>query len=247
MEEPQHPGNFRKVCDLSVKTIDEITATLGLLSESDVDSLADDCKAKAARLSAACDAYNADIAERRANMEKRAAEYEQQLEDLAKNRAHYEAQVSKLTGSGDIDAAAQADERLAAVNAHIANLERKRRLADPAALKGDADLYAECEAANAEYTAALQAWREAISAAWADIKHEAQRLETLAESTYSKSTSQPGYGAAYSYRQISDHFNETEKKREAAALQRKAQADTDKDRAPWQFSNGSTHNSMLWS
>ena len=88
----------------------------------------------------AMDAYDADLAVRRAVLDGQAAELAAQLTEFEARIAQLEGESREAASRGDLDAAAEADEKAEALRKQAATARRKRRIASSAELRGDAEL-----------------------------------------------------------------------------------------------------------
>lgn len=134
---------------------------------------------------AAMDAYDADLAARRAVLEGQATQLDAQLAELEKQIAALESESREAASRGDLDAAAEADEKAEALRKKAATARRKRRIATAAELRGDAALYERIVATRAAYGTTYDlcaaAAREAagIVSSWAKRAAELERTAKL--------------------------------------------------------------------
>lgn len=103
----------------------------------------------------AIDAYNADLAGRRETLAARAQEIEAEIKQAEEKRAALAAQATDRLSRGDLDGAAELESEVEQIEAQLVTLERKKRMAAAAELRGDDALYkaaleAEAEAGKAE-------------------------------------------------------------------------------------------------
>ena len=133
----------------------------------------------------ALDTYDADLAARRATLEEQASALDAQLADLERQIAQLESESREAASRGDLDAAAEADEKAEALRKKAATARRKRRIATAAELRGDAALYERIVATRAAYGTTYDlcaaAAREAagVISAWSKRAVELERTAKL--------------------------------------------------------------------
>ena len=135
----------------------------------------------------AMDAYDADLKARQAVLDGQAKSLDGQITDLETRACQLECESRDADSSGDLDAAAAADEQAETLRKQAATARRKRRIATSAGLKGDPTRFEAVQAAESAYIEicrrCLDYVREAVAltAEWAkgfDALAEAARRET---------------------------------------------------------------------
>lgn len=122
-------------------TLDMIQSNPHAITEELLAAQAEQLTAAQETANAAFTAYHDDLNTRRQALEQQADQYSAQIKVLRSQSAELSAQVNDLSSRGEIDAAAEADAQLEAVEREISTLERKKRLAGAVDLKGDGNLY----------------------------------------------------------------------------------------------------------
>lgn len=153
-----------------------------------IEALAEKIQECSRQERAAFDAYNKNIEERRALLDAKAQEAAEQLSDLNAEKKHLSSEITNALSNADVDTAADLETELDKVTASIKTWEKKKRLANSGAIKGDPELYQAAEKAHkvkleqdSEY---LQAIRVIAGAAaeWAD--HYKQLAERSRRANY---------------------------------------------------------------
>lgn len=180
----------------------------------------------------ACDQYNSDLTSRRAALEAQASDYASQLEHLSIQRNSLCAQITDLTSRGNIEAAADADAKLDAVEREISALERKQRLANSAELKGDATLFKTCKQAMTSLEEEHTAYRERMAAIKDAAAAEIKRLEAFISDLERALTSNHIHYESVAFTKVDRHFRELDRIerewREKEAAERKAALEANK-------------------
>ena len=120
-----------------------------------IEEQAAEIKELAQKAKEAADAYMTDLDQRKAALEKQAAEYREQIEAKKKQRKALAGKINDLSSRDKIDEAAEADVKLEALDKVISTLERKLKLVSTAELKGDPELYKAAKEAHNNMLAAL--------------------------------------------------------------------------------------------
>ena len=174
----------------------------------------------------AADAYNADLATRRAALTQQATSYQTELAKLNAARKALAAKINDLSSRGMIDEAAEIDTELEALDKSIAALERKLRLVSTAELKGDPKLYSAAKAAHDGAEAERTPYRESIANLQQIVKAEIERLESIQNELGYAMNRDPGQYAASTFTKVDRHYRDLDRlEREAAeraAAERKA-------------------------
>lgn len=134
---------------------------------------------------AALDAYAADLAARKAVLEQQAAALDTQLAGLERQISQLEAESREAASRGDLNAAADSDEQADALRKQAATVQRKRRIASSAELRGDPGLYSGILSAKRTYDATYAQCQAAVYEAsslisgWAELAAELERAAKL--------------------------------------------------------------------
>lgn len=107
---------------------ENINISLSEITAESISQQAERWRKAHADASAAAGAYMADLEQRKAELSKLEAGYKSQLKNLNVQRKVLAARVTDLSSRGEIDKAAEEDERLEATDKAISTLERKLRL-----------------------------------------------------------------------------------------------------------------------
>ena len=127
----------------------------------------------------AIDAYNADLAGRRETLAARAQEIEAEIAKTQEKRATLAAQVTDKMSRGDLDEAAELESEVEQIEAQLATLERKKRMAAAAELRGDSGLYEAACKAEAETLKAESVYLSKRAELVGKISEQITRLESV--------------------------------------------------------------------
>lgn len=207
------------------KTITAAEITMELIEDQ-----ATELKELAKKAQAAADAYLADLAQRKAALEKQAADYQAQLDANKKQRKTLAAKINDLSSRGLIDAAADADAQLEALDKSISTLERKLRLVNTAELKGDPKLYKAAKEAYAAMVAGQPVYREKIRELIYTVEEEISRLEKLKKELSYTLDRNHTYYASTAFTKADRHFRELDRiEREVKEQDAAARAEKEKE------------------
>lgn len=181
----------------------------------------------------AAKAYFEDVAQRKAALEKQAAECRGQLQKWQGQRKALAAKVIDLSSRGLIEKAAEADSRLEKLDKAISATERKLRLIDAAEPKGDPELYQAVKAAMEAMEAEGQQYHDFTGNIFKIATAERQRLFEITE--YIRQIGGPGVTqCAYDdFKCVDRHFRELDRiEREARERYKAEQAAKQNKRPP---------------
>ena len=153
------------------------------ITQEAVESLWGSVREASKAVSAAMDNYEADLNVRRAALDKQATELNAEIGRIKGEIAVLEDQSREAASRGDLDTAAERDEKADALRKRLSAASRKRRIATGARLKGDAQLFAAVKAARAEYENAAELCRKCVEGVVALIAQWAEHFEKLAQKT----------------------------------------------------------------
>ena len=131
----------------------------------------------------AVDDYWADIARRKAALDKQAAEYDERIVQLQEALDDLENQSRTAASIMDLDAAAAYDEQADPIRAELEAVQRKRRIIDSTDLKGDPEIYQRLEDAQERYDLVRPICEQARAEAYSALRNAADQLNTLANMT----------------------------------------------------------------
>lgn len=153
------------------------------ITQEAVESLWEPVREASKAVSAAMDTYEADLNTRRAALDKQAAELNAEIERIKGEIVALEDQSREAASRGDLDTAAELDEKAEELRKRLSAASRKRRIATGAKLKGDAQLFAAVKAARGDYENAAELCRKRVAEAVAIIAQWAEHFEKLAQKT----------------------------------------------------------------
>ena len=132
---------------------------------------------------AAMDAFDADLKERQNILDQQGRALDAQVRALEMEIKTLEDRGREAASRGDLDTAAQLDERSEDLQKQVATARRKRRLADGAALRGDAGNFAAIQEKQAAYTATLSLCGEYVREAVAAVREWQEHFARLERET----------------------------------------------------------------
>ena len=195
-----------------------------------IEDQAAEIKELAKKAKEAADAYMADLDQRKAALEKQAAEYREQIEAKKKQRKALAGKINDLSSRGMIDEAAEADVELEALDKAITTLERKLKLVSTAELKGDPKLYKAAQEANASMVAGQPVYRQNMRDLRAIVEAEMERLEKIKKELWYAEDRNHGYYAGNAFEKVDRHYRDLDRiereAKERAAAERAAAAQT---------------------
>lgn len=193
-----------------------------------IDEQAADWKTAAAEVDKAAAAYMDDVERRTSTLQAQAKEYQNEKNALTKERESLVAKIADLSSRGDIDAAAEADVKLEALDQKIHALGRKLKIVNSATPKGDPQLYAAAQAAHEAMEAERAPYKQRIDELTTAVDAEIKRLDAIKRELSFKWDTDHGYYAAQKWHKVDRHYRDLDRiEREAeekAAAERKAQA-----------------------
>ena len=193
-----------------------------------IEEQAESWKMTAAAVSKTAAAYLADVEHRADTLKAQAKEYQEEMATLKKERDTLAVKIADLSSRGDIDAAAEADVKLEALDQKIHALGRKLKIVNSAAPKGDPHLYAAAQAAHEAMEAERAPYKQRIDELTTAVDAEIKRLEAIKRELSFKRDTDHGYYAAQKWQKVDRHYRDLDRiEREAeekAAAERKAQA-----------------------
>lgn len=125
--------------------------------------------------------YWADIARRKAALDKQAAEYDERIVQLQETLDDLENQSRTAASIMDLDAAAAYDEQADPIRAELETVQRKRRIIDSAELKGDPEIYQRLEDAQERYALVRPICERAHAETLKALRNAADQLDRLAK------------------------------------------------------------------
>ena len=195
-----------------------------------IEDQAAEIKELAKKAKEAADAYMADLDQRKAALEKQAAEYREQIEAKKKQRKALAGKINDLSSRGMIDEAAEADVELEALDKAITTLERKLKLVSTAELKGDPKLYKAAQEANESMVAGQPVYRQNMRDLRAIVEAEMERLEKIKKELWYAEDRNHGYYAGNAFEKVDRHYRDLDRiereAKERAAAERAAAAQT---------------------
>lgn len=205
--------------------------TAGEINAEFIEEQAAEIKELAQKAKEAADAYMTDLDQRKAALEKQAAEYREQIEAKKKQRKALAGKINDLSSRGKIDEAAEADVKLEALDKVISTLERKLKLVSTAELKGDPELYKAAKEAHNNMLAAQPTYRDNIQELLYTANREISRLEKIAKELDYARDRKHGYYADNAFTKVDRHFRdldrlEREAKEKAEAERKAAEANS---------------------
>ena len=209
---------------------EEKKITAAVITPEFIEDQAAEIKELAQKAKEAADAYMADLDQRKAALEKQAAEYREQIETKKKQRKALAGKINDLSSRGMIDEAAEADVALEALDKAITTLERKLKLVNTAELKGDPELYKAAQEANASMVAGQPIYRQNMRDLRAIVEAEMERLEKIKKELWYAEDRNHGYYAGNSFEKVDRHYRDLDRiereAKERAAAERAAAAQT---------------------
>lgn len=182
-----------------------------------------------AALNEAMTAYENDLTTRRAALDKQAKELDAKMKYLKGRINALESQSREAASRGDLDAAADLDEKAESLRKQLSTATRKRRIATSTDLKGDADLFKAISAAKRTYEEAAEAGREYIQEALAVVAEWAKFFEQLQDKTKFAGRYGPNMDSRR-YEKIDHHFNAEF----YSKIAEKAKAEEQERKAAWE-------------
>lgn len=176
------------------------------ITQEAVESLWEPVREASKAVSAAMDTYEADLNTRRAALDKQAAELNAEIERIKGEIVALEDQSREAASRGDLDTAAELDEKAEELRKRLSAASRKRRIATGAKLKGDAQLFAAVKAAKGEYENSAELCRKRVTEVVAIIAQWAEHFEKLEEQTNRIPNYCPGMDARR-FEAIDKNFN----------------------------------------
>lgn len=199
------------------------TITAGEINAEYITAQVDKWQAAADTATAAAERYLEDLETRKAALVKQAAGYQTELSTLTAQRKKLAAKVTDFSSRGQIDAAAEADAELEALDKSISTLERKLRLVNTAELKGDPALYQAAKAAHDAAEKERTTYRTKIDALQQIVKAELERLESMQRELHYARDRDPGQYAASTFTKVDRHYRDLDRLEREAAEQAAAE------------------------
>ena len=211
------------------KKLEEMKANPCEITPEAMESLLEPAREANAALNVAMDAYERDLDARRTALDKQAADLDGKIKTLKADIEALEDQSREAASRGDLDAAAELDEKAEALRKQLSTASRKRRIATSTELQGDAALFNAIKEAKNACEEAVATGREYVMEARAVVKKWAEFFEQLQKQTETAGR----YGHKMDYRRfekIDQHFNA----KLYAKLREKAEAEEREREAAWE-------------
>ena len=157
-------------------------------------------------LNEAMAAYENDLTTRRAALDKQAAGLDAKIKTLKTQINALESQSREAASRGDLDAAADLDEKAEALRKQLSTANRKRRIATSTELKGDADLFKAITVAKKAYEEAEATGQKYVQEARAVVDEWAKFFEQLQDKAQFVGRYGPHMDGSR-YEKIDHHFN----------------------------------------
>ncbi len=174
--------------------------------------------------------YEQDVATRKAELDKLAAELDEQIKTLKAEVSTLEGQSREAASRGDLDAAAEADEKAEAMQKQLATATRKRRILSSTELKGDTTLFEKVQEAKKDFESTVEVCRGYVQEAVSLIETWAKYFSDLQKKTKWETTHSPSFDT-YTFDRVDRHYNaeyyarlEREKKEKAEQAAAEARA-----------------------
>ncbi len=151
-------------------------------------------------------AYEQDVATRKAELDKLAAELDEQIKTLKTEVSTLEGQSREAASRGDLDAAAEADEKAEALQKQLATATRKRRILSSTELKGDTTLFKRVQVAKKAFESTVEVSRGYVREAVSLIEAWSKYFSDLQKATKWETTRSPSFDGS-TYDRINHHFN----------------------------------------
>ena len=161
----------------------------------------------------AAKAYFDNVAQRKATLEKQAAECRGQLQKWQGQRKTLAAKVIDLSSRGLIDKAAEVDARMEKLDNKISTTERKLRLVDAAEPKGDPKLYQAAKTAMEAMAAEETQFNSFVGSIATIAKAEKDRLSEITALISNLRCYGGGHAqnAAADFKRVDRHFRELDR------------------------------------
>ena len=200
--------------------------TAAAITPEFIEEQAAEIKELAQKAKEAADAYMADLDQRKAALEKQAAEYREQIEAKKKQRKALAGKINDLSSRGMIDEAAEADVKLEALDKAISTLERKLKLVSTAELKGDPKLYKAAQESNSAMVAGQPVYKQAMRDLMAIVEAEMERLEKIKRELWHAVDRNHCYYSSNAFEKVDRHYRDLDRiereAKERAAAERAA-------------------------
>lgn len=206
----------------------EIT-TAGMITPEFIQEQAADWSAAAATAAAAADAYLSDIQARKATLQAQANDLQKQMDAAKKNRKELASQITDLSSRGELDAAAELDVKLEALDKDISTLGRKLKLVAAVEPKGDPSLYRAAQEAHEAAGAQHIPYIERIDFLRGIVDQEISRLEKMQKELHYARDRRPDREANRKFVSADRHYRDLDRiereAREKQAAERKQEAE----------------------
>lgn len=182
----------------------EITADI-------IDQQADAWKQAVEESTSASEAYMADLADRKAALVQRTAEYQKQVDDLRVARKKRAAEVNDLTSRCQFDKAAEAEFEVDRLDETISMLERKIRLLNSAEMKGDHGCYEVAKQAHEKAESERETCVDGLHQMYLAVQNEIQRLQEMKTKIGNVSEFVRKFGPNDGFAAVDRHFRELDR------------------------------------
>lgn len=183
----------------------------GEITAETIDQQADAWKQAVEDSTSASEAYMADLADRKAALVQRTAEYQKQVDDLRVARKKRAAEVNDLTSRCQFDEAAAAEFKVEKLDETISMLERKIRLLNSAEMKGDPDCYEVAKQAHEKAESEREACVDGLHQMYLAVQNEIQRLQEMKTKIGNVSAFVRRFGPNDNFSAVDRHFRELDR------------------------------------
>lgn len=171
-----------------------------------MEAMLDPAREANTALNEAMAAYENDLDTRRAALDKQAADLDATIKTLKTQIKALESQSREAASRGDLDTAADLDEKAESLRKQLATTNRKRRIASSTELKGDADLFKAITAAKKAYEKAEATGQKYVQETRAVVDEWAAFFKHLQDKTKFVGRYGPHMDGSR-YEKIDHHFN----------------------------------------
>lgn len=203
----------------------EMTITAAMITPEFIQEQAADWATEATAAAAAADAYLFDIQARKATLQAQADDLQKQMDAAKRTREKIASQIVDLSSRGELDAAAELDAKLEALDKDISTLGRKLKIVAAEEPKGDPSLYRAADEAREATRVERNSYLERIAYLDHIVNAEITRLEKMQKELQYARNRDPGYNAARKFEAVDRHYKEIDRiareHREKMAAERK--------------------------
>ena len=187
------------------KKLEEMKANPCKITAESVADIWEPARTASAEASAAMEAYDRDLETRRANLDRQAAELDEQIGALKAEISTLETESRDAASRGNLDAAAEADEKAERLRKQLSTATRKRRIANRAELQGTPELFQKVRKAKQTYDEMAALCGQYVVEAQGVIEAQQKAFEALSRNT--RFANRSPYFDTRRYEKIDHHFN----------------------------------------